>query len=193
VPHAGRRLLFELLVDSLRHHRDDLLQTCLPIWDSDRPLWLLSVPNLAHQFPQGRIAAAVLRHWYRHLERRHGFDRGRDRLLLIDHPKAPPDGSFGPCEEPWLAGPLRSTLPLEVMIRLLQEARPGAPVVVCGMTSALYGARHLNGAQVAWLPLAPLWHHNPGYRRKPVEFLHRGLRLGRMALLTRQSTEAGPL
>jgi len=42
-----------------------------------------------------------------------------------------------------------------------------------------------------WLPLWPLWRHNPNYRRKPLEFLHRGLRLARMALLTGQREPTG--
>jgi hypothetical protein len=69
----------------------------------------------------------------------------------------------------------------------LREARPQSPIHVCGMTSALYGARRLNGAEVIWLPLAPLWAHNPRYRRSPLEFLHRSLRLARMAGLTAQN------
>jgi hypothetical protein len=44
--------------------------------------------------------------------------------------------------------------------------------------------RQLTGASVVWLPLAPLWRWNPGYRRRPLEFLHRCLRVRRMALLT---------
>lgn len=189
-PLAQRRRLFALLVDSLRPQAAAELETCLRIWAPDRPLWLCSVPNLAHQFPRERIAPAVLRRWLTHLQRRHGFRPDLDRLLLLDHPKAPPDGSFGPLQEPWLAGPLRSSLPLEVLIALLQEARPDDRVRVCGMTSALYGVRRLNGAEVVWLPLLPLWRHNRNYRRRPLEFLHRGLRLARMALLTAQDDPA---
>ncbi len=190
-PLVERRRLFALLVDSLRDQGAADLEACLELWAEDRPLWLCSVPNLAHQFPQGRIAPAVLEHWRRQLQRRHGFRPDLDRLLLIDHPKAPPDGSFGALQEPWQAGPLRSSLPLEVLIARLQENRPGAPIVVCGMTSALYGVRHLTDARVVWLPLLPLWRHNPNYRRKPLEFLHRSLRLARMALLTGQNEAAG--
>jgi len=190
-PLAQRQRLFQQLVDSLRHEAGGVLRECLPLWAPGRPLWLCSVPNLAHQFPGQRIAPAVLRRWLGHLQHRHGFDPERDRLLLLDHPKAPPDGSFGALQEPWLAGPLRSSLPLEVLIALLQEARPQAAVRVCGMTSALYGVRLLNGVPVVWLPLLPLWRHNPNYRRKPLEFLHRGLRLARMALLTCQRLPAG--
>jgi hypothetical protein len=58
------------------------------------------------------------------------------------------------------------------------------------MTSALYGVRQLTGVAVAWLPLQPLWRHNPHYRRRPLEFLHRSLRLARMALLTAQGDPA---
>jgi len=192
VPAAERQRLFTLLVDSLRQRGAAELRACLPLWDPDRPLWLCSVPNLAHQFPGQQIAPAVLRHWIGHLERRHGFEPGRDRLLLLDHPKAPQDGSFGTLQEPWLAGPLRSSLPLEVLIALLQEARAGARVRVCGMTSALYGVHQLNGAEVVWLPLLPLWRHNRNYRRRPLEFLHRGLRLTRMALLSGQEDATGP-
>ncbi len=190
-PLAERRRLFALLVDSLRPQADAELRACLQVWEPDRPLWLCSVPNLAHQFPGERIAPAVLQRWLRHLERRHGFESGCDRLLLLDHPKAPADGSFGALQQPWLAGPLRSSLPLEVLIALLREARPEAPVRVCGMTSALYGVHRLNGVPVVWLPLGPLWRHNPNYRRKPLEFLHRGLRLARMALLTSQREPTG--
>lgn len=185
-PLAERRRLFALLVDSLRPQAAAELEACLRLWAPERPLWLCSVPNLAHQFPQERIDPAVLRHWRRQLERRHGFRSDVDRLLLLDHPKAPADGSFGALQQTWLAGPLRSSLPLEVLIALLQEARPQAQVVVCGMTSALYGVRRLNGAQVVWLSLLPLWRHNRNYRRRPLEFLHRSLRMARMALLTAQ-------
>jgi hypothetical protein len=186
VPVATRQQLFQSLVTCLRPRAEAELEGCLQAWAPDRPLWLCSVPNLAHQFPDGRIAPAVLQGWRRHLERRHGFRRDRDRLLLIDHPKAPPDGSFGALRESWLAGPLRSAVPLEVFIALLQEARPDTPIRVCGMTSALYGVRHLTGAAVLCLSFGPLWRHNPGYRRQPLEFLHRSLRLARMALLTAQ-------
>ena len=79
-----------------------------------------------------------------------------------------------------------------MLIALLQEARPQAQVVVCGMTSALYGVRRLNGAPVVWLSLLPLWRHNPHYRRRPLEFLHRSLRMARMALLTAQAEHTGP-
>lgn len=190
-PLAERRRLFALLVDSLRPQAAAELEACLRLWAPERPLWLCSVPNLAHQFPQERIAPAVLQHWRRQLERHHGFRSDVDRLLLLDHPKAPPDGSFGALQQPWLAGPLRSSLPLEVLIALLQEARPQAQVVVCGMTSALYGVRRLNGAPVVWLSLLPLWRHNRNYRRRPLEFLHRSLRMARMALLTAQEERSG--
>ena len=42
----------------------------------------------------------------------------------------------------------------------------------------------LSEADVVWLPLAPLWWTNPRYWRQPLEFLHRLLRVHRMALLT---------
>jgi hypothetical protein len=54
------------------------------------------------------------------------------------------------------------------------------------MTSALYGVRALTEARVSWLGLAPLWHTNPLYRRKPLERIHGWLRQNRMALLTGQ-------
>ncbi len=189
-PLAERRRLFALLVESLRQRGAAELEACLRIWPPERPLWICSVPNLAHQFPGDTIAPAVLQRWRRQLERRQGFRRAVDRLLLLDHPKAPAGGSFGAVQEPWLAGPLRSSLPLEVLVALLQEARPGAEIIVCGMTSALYGVRRLNGVRVVWLPLLPLWRHNPNYRRRPLEFLHRSLRLARMALLTAQEGQA---
>jgi len=190
-PLPERRRLFALLVDSLRSSAREDLERCLTTWSPDRPLWICSVPNLAHQFPQERIAPPVLQRWLQHLQQRHGFCPDRDRLLLIDHPKAPPDGSFGVLRQPWLAGPLRSSLPLEVLIALLRDSRPDARVVVCGMTSALYGVGRLTAARVVWLPLLPLWRHNPNYRRRPLEFLHRSLRLARMALLTAQNEPGG--
>jgi hypothetical protein len=158
-----------------------------------RPIWLCSVPNLAHQFPGGFLPLSVLHAWQRLLERRRGFDPHHDRLVLLDHPKAPPAGSFGPeaSDVPWLAGPLRSAVPLEVLVRCLQSQTPERPVVVAGLTSALYGVRSLTHAQVAWLELAPLWRANPGYQRRPLEFLHRWLRVRRMALLTAQLEEGG--
>ncbi len=186
VPLARRRTLFNALVASLRAGAQPLVAQLLAAAPADRPLWLCSVPNLAHQFPQQRIAPAVLEHWRGQLERRHGFRGDVDRLLLLEHPKAPAEGSFGPLQQPWLAGPLRSGLPLEVLIALLQEARPEAEIRVCGMTSALYGVSRLNGTPVVWLSLLPLWQHNHHYRRRPLEFAHRSLRLARMALLCGQ-------
>jgi hypothetical protein len=181
--------LFEQLVQSLRQEATPLLAACREAAGSpaggrgatDRPIWLCSVPNLAHQFPGGRIPPGVLREWQQRLV---GFDPRQDRLLLIDHPKAPAAGSFGPPGERWIAGPLRTPVPLEVLVRLLERECPGRPVVVAGLTSALYGVRQLTGAAVVWLPLAPLWRWNPGYRSRPLEFLHRWLRARRMALLT---------
>jgi hypothetical protein len=106
--------------------------------------------------------------------------------VLLDHPKAPPSGSFGPLEAPWLAGPVRAPVPLEVLVELLRQANPDRQVVVTGLTSALYGVRALTDAEVVWLPLGPLWRSNPRYRRKPLEFLHRWLRVRRMQSLTAQ-------
>lgn len=191
VPEARRRQLFLSLVEALRQNGTAEVAHCLSHAIADRPLWLCSVPNLAHQFPGQRLPQAVLRQWCRQLQRQ-GFRPEIDRLQLVDHPKAPEGGSFGPLTEPWLAPPLRSSLPLEVLIRLVQEAHPEGTVVVCGMTSALYGVRELTAAKVSWLGLAPLWRHNPLYRRRPLEFLHRGLRKQRMALLTAQ-LDAPPL
>jgi hypothetical protein len=73
---------------------------------------------------------------------------------------------------------------LEVLVACLQRARPDQPVVVAGLTSALYGVRRLTGAETVWLGLAPLWWGNPQYRRRPLEFLHRWLRAARMAWIT---------
>ena len=183
-PLEGRAQLFDLLVQSQRAAAQQALEFCLTATDAQRPLWICSVPNLAHQFSDRRIPFSVLVSWQRQLQRQHGFDPTRDRLLLIDHPKAPVDGSFGRIELPWLAGPVRSAVSLEVMVRLLKERRPGAAIVVAGLTSALYGVRQLTTAEVSWLSLAPLWRHNRLYRRQPLEFVHRSLRVARMALLT---------
>jgi hypothetical protein len=181
-----RRLaLFATLVQALRDRGAAEVDQCLGLAPPGRPLWLCSVPNLAHQFPGERMPLAVLRLWAEGL-RSEGFDPALDRLLLIDHPKAPPGGSFGPLTEAWLAPPLRSSLPLEVLIHLLGEAEPERDIQVCGMTSALYGVRALTEARVSWLSLAPLWHTNPHYRQRPLEWLHRWLRQRRMALLTAQ-------
>jgi hypothetical protein len=184
VPEERRRQIFATLVASQRAAAEPWLQLCLGATDPQRPLWLCSVPNLAHQFPGSRLPATVLEAWCRQLQRRHGFDPARDRLVLIDHPKAPPEGSFGPRPEAWLAGPLRPEVALEVVVAGLQQAQPGRPVVVAGLTSALYGVRCLTGAEVVWLGLAPLWWGNPLYRRRPLEFLHRWLRVTRMAWIT---------
>jgi hypothetical protein len=184
-PEAARLELFATLVEALRERGAGELAHARSQAVPGRPLWLCSVPNLAHQFPGEQMPLEVLRLWAKGL-RREGFDPARDRLLLIDHPKAPPGGSFGPLREPWLAPPLRSSLPLEVLIHLLGEARPGEDLRVCGMTSALYGVRALTGVRVCWLELAPLWSTNPLYRRRPLEWLHRWLRQRRMALLTGQ-------
>lgn len=185
VPLAGRRELFDTLVEALRERGQSELEAVLRQANPRRPLWLCSVPNLAHQFPGERIPQEVLRSWGGALQRE-GFNPGIDQLQLMDHPKAPSGGSFGPVTEPWLAPPLRSSLPLELLIALLEEARPEGGIVVCGMTSALYGVRALTGATVRWLGLAPLWWFNPLYRQQPLEFLHRGLRKARMEWLTRQ-------
>jgi hypothetical protein len=182
-PQARRRELFGTLVEALRERGRSELGAVLQQAQPERPLWLCSVPNLAHQFPGERMPQEVLRSWVSDLERE-GFRPRFDRLQLVDHPKAPAGGSFGPLTEAWLAPPLRSSLPLEVLIALLQEARPEGGMVVFGMTSALYGVRALTPAQVGWLGMAPLWRHNPRYRSKPLEFLHRALRKHRMAWLT---------
>jgi hypothetical protein len=187
-PLARRSQLFASLVASQAAAVPPAMDLCLAAGAPGRPLWLLSVPNLAHQFPGARLPRSVLQRWRRQLERRWGFDPARDRLVLIDHPKAPPGGSFGPDTqaEPWLAGPLRSAVPLEVLVRQLEGAVPSRPIVVAGLTSALYGVRSLTGARVVWLALAPLWRANPQYRRRPLEFLHRLVRVRRMELLTAQ-------
>jgi hypothetical protein len=182
-PQARRRELFGTLVEALRERGRSELGAVLQQAQPERPLWLCSVPNLAHQFPGERMPQEVLRSWVSDLQRE-GFQPRIDRLQLVDHPKAPAGGSFGPLTEAWLAPPLRSSLPLEVLIALLQEARPKGGMVVFGMTSALYGVRALTPAQVGWLGMAPLWRHNPRYRSKPLEFLHRALRKHRMAWLT---------
>ena len=182
-PEAGRMELFRTLVEALRERGRSELGSVLERARPERPLWICSVPNLAHQFPGERMPQEVLRSWMGDLQRG-GFQPGIDRLQLVDHPKAPEGGSFGPLTESWLAPPLRSSLPLEVLIALLQEARPEGGMVVCGMTSALYGVRALTRAQVSWLGMGPLWNHNPRYRNRPLEFLHRALRKHRMAWLT---------
>ncbi len=182
-PQTCRRELFGTLVEALRERGRSELEAALQQALPQRPLWLCSVPNLAHQFPGERIPQEVLRSWASDLQRE-GFQPGIDQLQLVDHPKAPGGGSFGPLTEPWLAPPLRSSLPLEVLIALLEEARPKGGIVVCGLTSALYGVRALTRARVSWLAMAPLWRWNPLYRKKPLEFLRRGLRKHRMALLT---------
>lgn len=128
----------------------------------------------------------MLESWLRQLDRWHGFDRHRDALLLIEHPKAPAQGSFGPDLPAGLRGRIRSAVPLEVLVRALEEAAPGRSIVVAGMSSALYGVRCLTGAAVVWLSLAPLWSGNRLYRRRPLEFLHRAIRVRRMAQLTAQ-------
>jgi hypothetical protein len=81
---------------------------------------------------------------------------------------------------------VRAPVPLEVLVDQLRQANPDRQVVVTGLTSALYGVRALTGAEVIWLPLGPLWRSNPLYRRKPLEFLHRWLRVSRMQNLTAQ-------
>ncbi len=183
---AWRQELFATVVEGLRERGEPELDFCLANTDPDRPIWLCSVPNLAHQFPERQIHPQILVAWSEDLRQQHGFSFEADRLLLIDHPKAPPHGSFGRLKQAWLAPPLRSTLPLEVLIRLLQEARPQTDILVSGMTSALYGVQRLTGARVHWLSTRPLWRHNPLYRRRPLEFLHRWLRKSRVAQLTAQ-------
>lgn len=186
VPAARRRQLFHALVASQRHQCLDFVQGCLERTPPDRPIWLCSVPNLAHQFPLNQISRSVLERWLRQLGRCHGFDRQRDALLLIDHPKAPARGSFGPDLPGGVSARIRTAVPLEVLVRALEEAVPGRSIVVAGLSSALYGVRCLTGAAVVWLSLAPLWSGNRLYRRKPLEYLHRALRVKRMALLTAQ-------
>ncbi len=184
-PLEQRAALFAALVASLREEAEPLVQRCLAAAPADRPVWLCSVPNLAHQFPGGCMPARVLEQWGRALGReRAPFDRNRDRLVLIEHPKAPATGSFAGPPPAWLAESLRAPVPLEVLVTLVRERAPQRPVLVAGLTSALYGVRALSEAAVVWLPLAPLWRANPLYRRRPLEFLHRLLRVRRMALLT---------
>jgi len=189
-PLERRRQIFASLVASQAAAASRAADLCEAASAPGRPIWLCSVPNLAHQFPGERLPMAVLHRWRQQLERGSGFDSSRDRLVLIDHPKAPSGGSFGADTqaEPWLAGPLRFAVPLEVLVRRLEGAVPARPIVVAGLTSALYGVRSLTGARVVWLGLAPLWQGNPHYRHRPLEFLHRLLRVRRMTLLTAQLT-----
>ena len=182
-PLAARRALFDTLVTSLEADAAPQVDACRAAAGPHGPIWLCSVPNLAHQFPGQRLPRALLERWQRELP---GFDPSHHRLVPIDHPKAPPGGSVGPDRPDWLAEPVRSSIPLEVLVRLLEKQEPHRPIRVAGLTSALYGVRHLTGAAVVWLPVLPLWRHNPAYRRRPLEFLHRWLRARRMHLLTDQ-------
>ncbi|MEB3302748.1 MAG: hypothetical protein VKN56_12345 [Cyanobacteriota bacterium] len=182
-PLAARRALFETLVSSLEAEAEALVEGCRAAAGPHGPIWLCSVPNLAHQFPGEHLPRALLERWQRALP---GFDPSRQRLVPIDHPKAPPGGSMGGDLPAWLTPPLRSSIPLEVLVRRLEQKEPERPIRVAGLTSALYGVRHLTGAAVVWLPVTPLWWHNPAYRRRPLEFLHRWLRARRMRLLTDQ-------
>jgi hypothetical protein len=182
VPLPTRRRLFAALVTSFAAACAPLAQACLEGSEPERPLWLCSLPNLAHQFPGERLPPELLRDW---LKRLPGFEPGRDRLVLIEHPKAPAAGSFGPAPPAGVIA-LRSAVPVEVLVRALEQAEPGRRLVVAGLTSALYGVRSLTGAEVIWLGLGPLWRHNPRYRRHPGEFLHRLVRVRRMAWLTRR-------
>ncbi|MCP9849550.1 hypothetical protein [Cyanobium sp. Morenito 9A2] len=186
VSEAIRRQLFDALVASQRQRCQVFVQDCLERTPPNRPFWLCSVPNLAHQFPLNQLPFSVLERWLQQLGRGHGFDRQRDALLLIDHPKAPAWGSFGSDLPAGVSGRIRSAVPLEVLVRALEEAAPGRSIVVAGLSSALYGVRCLTGAAVVWLSLAPLWLGNRLYRRRPLEFLHRALRVRRMAQLTAQ-------
>ena len=184
VPVRLRARLFDSLAASLAPPPGTAGDALLPPLSPGRPLWLCSVPNLAHQFPGRRLPLAVLEAW---LDRLEGFEPRQDRLVLIDHPKAPVGGSFGPGLPAAVAGPIRSALPLELLVRSWQQEAPQRPVIVAGMTSALVGVRRLTGAPVRWLALAPLWRANPSYRHRPQEFLHRWLRVRRMALLCREA------
>jgi len=185
-PLAARRALFETLVNSLEADAAPLVAACRAAAGPHGPIWLCSVPNLAHQFPGQHLPRALLEQWASQLA---GFDPSCQRLVPIDHPKAPPGGSVGPDRLAWLADPLRSSIPLEVLVRLLEREQPGRPIRVAGLTSALYGVRQLTGATVVWLPLLPLWRHNPAYRRRPLEFVHRWLRVRRMRLLSEQEAD----
>ncbi len=183
VPALLRSELFAFLVEALEPEWSPIVRRCLAASPPDGPLWVCSVPNLARQFPGGHLPLALLGDWLAQL----GLDGGfPSRLLLIDHPKAPPDGSFGPTLPTDVTSPIRSAVPVEVLVRGLAAAAPGRELVVAGLTSALYGVRRLTPARVVWLRLGPLWRRNPLYRRQPLEFLHRLLRVWRMAWLTRQ-------
>lgn len=183
VDRQERQRLFEGLVSSLAAGAAPLVEATLAATGPQGPIWLCSVPNLAHQFPAGHLPRALVEQWRRQLP---GFDPARHRLVPIDHPKAPAGGSLDPDRPSWLAEPLRSSIPLEVLVRLLERAQPQRQIRVAGLTSALLGVGELTGAGVDWLPVVPLWRHNPGYRRRPLEFLHRWLRVRRMRVLAAQ-------
>ncbi|EAQ75527.1 MULTISPECIES: hypothetical protein [unclassified Synechococcus] len=183
VPLGTRARLFEALVASFSEACKPFVEDCLAATRPDRALWLCSLPNLAHQFPGTRLPPELLGAWIDQLP---GFDPSLDRLLLIEHPKAPTAGSLGSEPPPGVVAVLRSAVPVEVLVRALERAAPGRRLVVAGLTSALYGVRSLSGAEVVWLGLRPLWTHNPRYRRHPLEFLHRLVRVRRMAWLTRR-------
>ncbi|WP_094555974.1 hypothetical protein [Synechococcus sp. 1G10] len=183
VPLGTRARLFEALVASFGAACQPFVEACLAATQPERALWLCSLPNLAHQFPGERLPPELLEAWIAQLS---GFDPSLDRLLLLEHPKAPASGSFGPEPPAGVAAVLRSAVPVEVLVRTLQQAAPGRRLVVAGLTSALYGVRSLSGAEVVWLGLRPLWTHNPRYRHHPLEFLHRLVRVRRMAWLTQR-------
>ena len=184
-----RRRLLESLVACLADAAAPLVAATLAAAGAEGPIWLCSVPNLAHQFPQQRLPWALWQQWAAMLP---GFEPSRQRLLPIDHPKAPGGGSLEAERPAWLAEPLRSSIPLEVLVRRLELAAPERPIRVAGLTSALLGVAQLTGAAVVWLPVAPLWQHNPGYRRRPLEYLHRWLRARRMRQLTASCSLEGP-
>lgn len=186
-PRKRRGQLFDALVASFKLECESFLRDYLELTLPGRACWLCPMPNLAHQFPGHRIPTRVLEAWLNQLSQtEHRFDRGFDRLLLLDHPKAPPAGSFGPDLPAEVAGPIRTAVPVEVLVRALEDAAPGRRIIVAGMTSALFGVRSLTSAEVVWLGLGPLWKANPHYRNQPLEFLHRLVRVRRMALLTAQ-------
>lgn len=176
-----RLRLLESLVACLAEAAAPLVAAAREAAGPEGPIWLCSVPNLAHQFPQRRLPWALWQQWAAELP---GFDPTRQRLVPVDHPKAPGGGSLEVDRPAWLAQPLRSSIPLEVLVRRLEQTDPQRPIRVAGLTSALLGVALLTGAAVVWLPVAPLWRHNPGYRRKPLEYLHRWLRARRMRWIT---------
>ncbi len=142
---------------------------------------VLALPSLGEEFPGRSLPLELLLAWRRRLP------QPQLPLLVLDHPKAPPGGSFGHQSLPariHLQPP--GPEPLEVWL----AQRRSQVAWVAGLSSALYGVQQLLHLPIQVLPAASLWRHNPLYRPLSAAYRLRWLRIQRLRWLIAHGSAA---